>query len=87
MHHRLFYFSQSVGETAVFYSLSCKEPGFDRVEGERLRGPQADKSSAAPGELKRQEGQKQPVRTRGFLGNLIHFAYLQSFTEGDGLRN
>lgn len=46
MHHRLFYFSQSMGETAVFYSLSCKELGFDRVQYAQLSGPPADRRNA-----------------------------------------
>lgn len=46
MHHRLFYFSQSMGETAVFYSLSCKELGFDRVQYAQLSRPQVDRRNA-----------------------------------------
>lgn len=35
-----------MGETAVFYSLSCKELGFDRVQYAQLSGPPADRRNA-----------------------------------------
>lgn len=36
-----------MGETAVFYSLSCKELGFDRVQYVQLRRPEAGRRNAA----------------------------------------
>lgn len=35
-----------MGESAVFYSLSCKELGFDRIQYAQLSRPQADKRNA-----------------------------------------
>jgi len=35
-----------MGETAVFYSLSCKELGFDRVQYAQLSRPQAERRNA-----------------------------------------